>query len=188
MGKGMAGGGNFGASDGPTDLSTVPNKQFILMVAAFSATGGLLFGYDTGINGGVKVSNDFITAFCVTTYSDPISKCSCYGSTDSPYVFQLAGQKTLVSEIAWVAGEDEIIDSYASGNDEICVGVNDDTKMEEKMWACSCFAPDANRVPPGWLNDKGLFVSLLSFGCALFFFFFFKPAARFVCWAKVCRF
>lgn len=39
-----------------------------------------------------------------------------------------------------------------------------DTGEEQSMWACDCFAPDANREPTGWLEDKGLFVSLLSFG------------------------
>ena len=39
-----------------------------------------------------------------------------------------------------------------------------DTGEETNYWACDCFAPDANREPSGWLRDKGLFVSLLSFG------------------------
>jgi sugar porter (SP) family MFS transporter len=39
-----------------------------------------------------------------------------------------------------------------------------DTGEEINYWACDCFAPDQDREPSGWLEDKGLFVSLLSFG------------------------
>ena len=57
MGCGGAG-GVVTSPTGSPDLRNVPNKHFIMLVAAFSALGGLLFGYDTGINGGIQVSHD----------------------------------------------------------------------------------------------------------------------------------
>ena len=121
MGRGMAGGYVASADDGPADLAHVPNKNFIMLVAAFSATGGLLFGYDTGINGGVKVSKDFILAFCVKQYADKASKCSCY---DQGFEWRLAGQKRTIAENAWSPGADGLLDNIASENDEICVGTD----------------------------------------------------------------
>ena len=167
MGRGAAGGFAAGHGGG-TSLEAVPNRTFILQVAAFSAMGGLLFGYDTGINGGVKVSRDFIATFCARSYGDETAKCSCYAQSEdgtNVYRHRLATRTTHMTEAYWggPAGEREG-DLIADGNDEVCEGLNPESGMAETMWACDCFAPDANRVPPGWNEVKGQFVSLLSLG------------------------
>ena len=85
---------------------------------------------DTGINGGVKVSRDFIEAFCA---SEPAWQrdCSCYGPG---YQWELVvGAKTQVAEMAWVAGDDGLLDDLATQNEEICVGPNAEGVVDAKQ-------------------------------------------------------
>ena len=149
-------GGFVEAPGGPAgSLSDVPNKNFILMVAGFSAMGGLLFGYDTGINGGVQVSTDFVRDFCLTTYQDD---CSCYG-TGSDYTFSKAFTNTMVTPWEGTTEVDPQNKAMAQNGEGICTASSGDVQ-----WGCSCNAAKASRVPTGWNDDKGWYISLLSFG------------------------
>jgi len=64
-------------------------KTFVIMLCLFSSLGGVMFGYDTGINGGVQVSNSFIADLCTGVYdgngTNPTctkEPCSCSGDID----------------------------------------------------------------------------------------------------------
>jgi hypothetical protein len=155
-------GGFVEAPGGPAgSLSDVPNKNFILMVAAFSAMGGLLFGYDTGINGGIQVSTDFVRDFCLTTYQDD---CSCYTGSDYKFskAFSMVNGKPGYTKVTPWEGTTEVDlqnKDMAQNGEGICTGSSGDVQ-----WGCSCMAAKASRVPTGWNDDKGWYISLLSFG------------------------
>merc|ERR1712216_444230 len=44
------------------------NQMFVVLLCLFASLGGIMFGYDTGINGGVQVSDSFINDLCVGNY------------------------------------------------------------------------------------------------------------------------
>ena len=49
-----------------------------------SSIGGVLFGYDTGINGGVQVCESFIADLCEGTYDHDGKDCSSDDITEQP--------------------------------------------------------------------------------------------------------
>lgn len=64
----MAGGvivnGTAGGRDYPSNLT-----GFVLLTCLVAATGGLIFGYDIGISGGVTSMDSFLTKFFPSVYS-----------------------------------------------------------------------------------------------------------------------
>ena len=193
-GRGAAGGFVAEAGDGQVLLydGGVPNKAFVLMVAAFSAMGGLLFGYDTGINGGIQVSNAFIADFCSKAYAGQ-DLCTCYDDStwgddskpqtapfpNSGYVYMAAedsypvgGGLPITSEAGWNGegskdGINTLDRTQTVAGDFVCAASDnplDKSVAVDIRWPCDCYAPKESRVPPQWSADKGSYVSLLSFG------------------------
>ncbi|EJU03827.1 MFS monosaccharide transporter [Dacryopinax primogenitus] len=60
-GGAVASGSGIGSHDGPK------NNMFGVFLVAFAAFGGVLYGYDTGTIGGVKVMNDWLCTFGTPT-------------------------------------------------------------------------------------------------------------------------
>lgn len=63
----MAGGG-FVAQTGPAKNYAGKVTGFVIFTCLISATGGLIFGYDIGISGGVTSMNDFLQKFFPDVY------------------------------------------------------------------------------------------------------------------------
>ncbi|RHY83926.1 hypothetical protein DYB26_014086, partial [Aphanomyces astaci] len=74
----MAGGGVFieAAGDGTTSTSTEGSKTYAVVVCVFASLGGIFFGYDQGVTGGVLVMDSFLNDFCVDYDGNTYLQCT----------------------------------------------------------------------------------------------------------------
>ena len=153
-----------GGGGGPVDLNAVPNKNFVLMVGAFAAMGGLMFGYDTGINGGIQVSKDFIDDFCTLKYPND---CTCHGNTDGDS--QVYALKALNRTLRADPVQRGQCDTSTAPPEKFKAGTLLCQSADGKhvKAPCDCHADKASDVPTGWNYDKGNYISLLSFGAMI---------------------
>ncbi|GAB9477205.1 Major facilitator superfamily, partial [Globisporangium polare] len=74
----MAGGGpilqnNHGHED---DLPTEGSRRYAIIVCIFASLGGLFFGYDQGVTGGVLVMKSFLNDYCVGWHDQTSFDCT----------------------------------------------------------------------------------------------------------------
>ncbi|KAH9299757.1 hypothetical protein KI387_031439, partial [Taxus chinensis] len=69
----MAGGGFVSSSSGPVKNYEGGITVFVLVTCIVAATGGLIFGYDIGISGGVTSMPSFLKKFFPKVYRKEIS-------------------------------------------------------------------------------------------------------------------
>lgn len=78
----MAGGGIVAAAPGQrSELHEAKTTWFVIMTALIAASGGLMFGYDNGVSGGVSAMRPFLRKFFPEVYAVVIAE----GAASSPY-------------------------------------------------------------------------------------------------------
>ncbi|OQR85734.1 hypothetical protein THRCLA_10640, partial [Thraustotheca clavata] len=60
----MAGGIPLTTSHGAHDAPTEGSRAYAIVVCVFASLGGIFFGYDQGVTGGVLVMDSFLKDFC----------------------------------------------------------------------------------------------------------------------------
>ncbi|ETV90075.1 hypothetical protein, variant [Aphanomyces invadans] len=74
----MAGGGVLidANNDGAMSAPTQGSKTYAVVVCVFASLGGIFFGYDQGVTGGVLVMDSFLNDFCVGYGSNTYQQCN----------------------------------------------------------------------------------------------------------------
>ena len=69
-----------GINAGETVERTEGSRTFAIVVCLFSSLGGLFFGYDQGVSGGVLIMDSFLKAFCVGYNNYTLEQCQADAS------------------------------------------------------------------------------------------------------------
>ncbi|RLN51572.1 hypothetical protein BBJ29_001226 [Phytophthora kernoviae] len=68
---------NFYDDQGRQDLTpTEGNRTYAIIVCIFASLGGIFFGYDQGVTGGVLVMDSFLNDFCVGWHGQTMTDCT----------------------------------------------------------------------------------------------------------------
>lgn len=68
---------NFYDDQGRQDLTpTEGNRTYAIIVCIFASLGGIFFGYDQGVTGGVLVMESFLNDFCVGWHGQTMTDCT----------------------------------------------------------------------------------------------------------------
>ncbi|RLN21199.1 hypothetical protein BBJ28_00008237 [Nothophytophthora sp. Chile5] len=68
---------NFYDDQGVVDLTpTEGNRTYAIIVCIFASLGGIFFGYDQGVTGGVLVMESFLNDFCVGWHGQTMTDCT----------------------------------------------------------------------------------------------------------------
>ncbi|EQC33650.1 hypothetical protein SDRG_08754 [Saprolegnia diclina VS20] len=79
----MAGGVVILPTGGAHDVPTEGSRTYAIVVCVFSSLGGIFFGYDQGVTGGVLVMDSFLNDFCVDYDGNTKAACTV-NSADLP--------------------------------------------------------------------------------------------------------
>ncbi|EQC33648.1 hypothetical protein SDRG_08752 [Saprolegnia diclina VS20] len=79
----MAGGIAMLPSGGAHDAPTEGSRTYAIVVCVFASLGGIFFGYDQGVTGGVLVMDSFLNDFCVDYDGNSYTNCTA-ASADLP--------------------------------------------------------------------------------------------------------
>ncbi|KAG6576205.1 Major Facilitator Superfamily (MFS) [Phytophthora cinnamomi] len=68
---------NFYDDQGRQDMTpTEGNRTYAIIVCIFASLGGIFFGYDQGVTGGVLVMESFLNDFCVGWHGQTMTDCT----------------------------------------------------------------------------------------------------------------
>ncbi|CAK4086723.1 unnamed protein product [Aphanomyces euteiches] len=77
----MAGGVFVQVTDGDNSIPTEGSKAYAIIVCVFASLGGIFFGYDQGVTGGVIVMDSFLRDFCVGYDGNTMTDCTSTSAT-----------------------------------------------------------------------------------------------------------